>query len=278
MPVKVRCSGCEKVLNAPDKLRGKTVKCPKCQSPIKIPAPRQKSAKQEQDPFAEDFLSGLDLSQAEDESQRVCPRCGAAVSEDDFDCPACGADLTAGEAVASTSRRSPIGRKKKGPNKSLFYRNAWSDAFAFFQKNRGYAIKTSLIVFIMYLLHLGSAFMVMWCINLPPQAFWALLMFVFYMAPIGWIWHFFTETIKTSLGKQSKMKRVNFDFFTCIAYGIKFFAWQIVCGFPILLPAGIVAGVLFNSGSPMGAAIAQTVGSLLRGPGQRSARAWAAPR
>jgi hypothetical protein len=264
MPVKVRCSGCEKVLNAPDKLRGKTVKCPKCQSPIKIPAPEQKKTKQEPDAFGDDFLADLDLSQAEDQSQRICPRCGASVTEDDIDCPACGASLLAGGAVAGPGSKSPVGRKKKkGPNKSLFYRNAWSDAYAFLQKNKGYAIRTSLYVLILNTVFLGCVFMYNWCINPPPQAFWALLMFVFCMAPIGWVWHFVTESIKASLARQSKLKRVNFDFFTCVAYGIKFFAWQFLCGLPILLVAGIIGGFLFHSGAAIPGAIVLGVGALL---------------
>jgi len=264
MPVKVRCSGCEKVLNAPDKLRGKTVKCPKCQSPIKIPAPQQKKEKEEPDPFADDFLSDLDLSQAEDESQRICPRCGKSVGEEDIDCPKCGASLLAGGAIAGPASRSPIGRKKKkGPNKSLFFQKTWSDAWTFLKKNKGYAIRTSIYMLVLYTVFFGCVFMYNWCINKPPQAFWALILFVFYMAPIGWVWHFVTETIKASLGKQSKLKRVNFDFFTCVAYGIKFHAWQIVCAFPILLLSAIAGGFLIHSGAVIPGAIVSSIGSLL---------------
>lgn len=265
MPVKVRCSGCEKVLNAPDKLRGKTVKCPKCQSPIKIPAPQKKKEPAEPDPFGDDFLADLDLTHAEDRSQSICPRCGAPVTDDDIDCPACGASLLAtGGAVASAGGRGPVGsKKKKGPNKALFFQSTWGDAWEFLQKNKSYAIKTSLLTFFIYAFYLCFLFMFNWCINLPPKAFWGLLVFVFYMVPIGWVWHFVTETIKASLVKQSKLKRVHFDFFTSVAYGIKFFAWEIVCGLPILLISGVIGGFLITSGAVIPAVVVMGLSSLL---------------
>ena len=38
MAVKVRCPTCDKVLNAPDAARGKAVKCPGCDTKVKVPA------------------------------------------------------------------------------------------------------------------------------------------------------------------------------------------------------------------------------------------------
>src|SRR5690348_3791792 len=45
MPVKVRCSGCQKVLNAPERARGKAIKCPDCATVIKVPAEKQVATK-----------------------------------------------------------------------------------------------------------------------------------------------------------------------------------------------------------------------------------------
>src|SRR5262245_54945349 len=39
MPLLVECPSCSSRMNAPDKLAGKTVKCPKCQSAFSLPAP-----------------------------------------------------------------------------------------------------------------------------------------------------------------------------------------------------------------------------------------------
>lgn len=36
--MKVRCTGCQAVLKAPDNAAGKTIKCPKCETKLKIPA------------------------------------------------------------------------------------------------------------------------------------------------------------------------------------------------------------------------------------------------
>ncbi len=42
--IKVECSGCGRRLNAPDKLAGKNVACPKCSTPVAIPNATQSSA------------------------------------------------------------------------------------------------------------------------------------------------------------------------------------------------------------------------------------------
>jgi len=265
MPVKVRCSSCEKVLNAPDKLRGKTVKCPKCEAPLKIPAGQKKKSQEDSDASGDDFLADLDLSRAEDRSQRVCPRCGSSVKEDDFDCRSCGADLSSGGSpIPAAGSGGPIGQKKRrGPNKSEFFKGTWGDAWRFMMKNKGYAIRTSLLLLILVLLDLAFGWMLWWCVNIPPQMFWLLLTFVFAMAPIGWIWHLVTETINHSLKKKDKLKRVNFDFFTNVAFGIKFFVWQLVAAFPFVIVFGVGGGMLIKNGSVVPGAVLLGVGELL---------------
>lgn len=256
MPVKVRCSSCEKVLNAPDKLRGKTVKCPKCEAPLKIPTGQKKKSASDSDPFGGDFLADLDLSRAEDRSQRVCPRCGTALDEGDIECRGCGADLSSGGSPIPSSGGgggSPVGKKKrKGPKKSEFYKNVWGDAWRFLMNNKGYAFKTSMILLILNACLYGCSFMLFWCVNIPPQLFWLLLVFVFAMSPVGWVWHLATETIQHSLKKKDQLSRVNFDFFTCVAFGIKFYVWQIVVGFPFLLLLGVPGNLMVKGGSPAG--------------------------
>ena len=44
MPVKVRCTGCKKVLNAPDAARGKAIKCPHCQAKVRVPGEKGAAA------------------------------------------------------------------------------------------------------------------------------------------------------------------------------------------------------------------------------------------
>jgi len=265
MPVKVRCSSCEKVLNAPDKLRGKTVKCPKCEAPLKIPSGQKKKTKEDSDSSDDNFLADLDLSRAEDHSQQVCPRCGARVKEDDIDCRSCGADLSSGGTpIPAAGSGGPIGRKKrKGPNKGEFLKAVWGDAWRFLMKNKGYAIKTSIFLLVLVSLDLAFGWMLWWCVNPPPQMFWLLLTFVFAMAPIGWVWHLVTETINHSLKKKDVLIRVNFDFFTNVSFGIKFFVWQLVAAFPFVIVFGVGGGMMIKNGSIVPGAILIGIGELL---------------
>ena len=69
MPVKVRCRQCEKVFAAPDRARGKAVRCPGCREPVKVPAGKRKASPEAQEAGNagdDSFFSSLDLSQSED--------------------------------------------------------------------------------------------------------------------------------------------------------------------------------------------------------------------
>lgn len=138
MPVKVRCPSCRKVLTAPDKARGKALRCPNCEGRVSVPsgnrsaaAGRKKRVRRSADD--DDFLGGVDLNRLEDSSQPVCPRCGATTYEDDVLCPECGVNLATG--------RMPE-KKRKGPAPSAFYSEAWADSWAFLMENKGLAGKT----------------------------------------------------------------------------------------------------------------------------------------
>ncbi len=137
MAVKVRCPTCDKVLNAPDAARGKAIKCPGCETKVKVPAgdspvgnspasqgkstPRKSSgkvpAKKVEDPDSGEFLARLDLDDVADSSQAMCPKCGAALPEDATECPECGVDPSTGQLTASAKRR----RNMKGPDPAQFY-------------------------------------------------------------------------------------------------------------------------------------------------------------
>src|SRR5258708_17172811 len=104
MAVKVRCPTCEKVLNAPDAARGKAVKCPECDTKVKVPdddsskagssttrrsgskATSKKRAAADDD----EFLPGLDLDKVIDSSSQMCPKCGANIPEKATQCAKCG--------------------------------------------------------------------------------------------------------------------------------------------------------------------------------------------
>ena len=74
MPVKVKCSGCQTVLNAPDRVRGKAVKCPKCGTAIRVPAEAAVKRKATAEAHDDEFFSSLDVDRLEDRSTRVCQR------------------------------------------------------------------------------------------------------------------------------------------------------------------------------------------------------------
>ena len=99
MPVKVRCRKCEKVFAAPDRARGKAIRCPECREPVKVPGDKRKpTAKTGSAAGSEDetVFSSLDLSQAEDKTARLCPKCASEVSTDEKTCPYCHVDLQTG--------------------------------------------------------------------------------------------------------------------------------------------------------------------------------------
>lgn len=158
MPVKVRCPTCQKVLNAPDKARGKSLKCPSCEGRIRVPGgtssssgPARKPApagkKRRRRPAGDDdFLGGVDLNRLEDRSADVCPKCGATVYESDELCSACGIDLETGKVRA----------KRRGPDPSLYYGEAWSNSWAFLMANKKLAFFTGAVWTLFVLLYIGG--------------------------------------------------------------------------------------------------------------------------
>ena len=156
MPVKVQCPSCQKVVNAPDRARGKVLKCPQCKSRVKVPMGRRKTPagavagptdrpRRERSAADEDLLSGLDLSHAEDRSVKLCPRCAVEVTEDDIECPKCGVEIATG--VLSEKQRHR--RKRKGPDQDEYWNQAWSQSWKFLKQNwrRGMKLAVFLLVF-----------------------------------------------------------------------------------------------------------------------------------
>ena len=243
MPVKVRCQSCEKVFAAPDAARGKLMKCPGCAEKVKVPAgdgakssagakaPAKKPAKKDDDDDHEHTIKNLDLDKAEDENARVCPKCGQEIYEEEvYDCPACGLNFETGLTKA----------KQKGIDPKVFYRVVLKDSKQFLLDNKPFAIRTGIYTLVFTLLHFVCLFFVMWCVSPPPRYFWMGLAVVTFMVPFGWAWFLNSEIIKATMDKRGKLPRINFDMFTCVALGIKFFVWQILMGVQLLLPVAAV--------------------------------------
>ena len=90
MPIKVRCTGCEKVLSVADGARGKAVTCPNCRARVAVPregakqATTKNSAKPSSDvvnkksasksvkpPDSESELIAFDLTRSADANARI---------------------------------------------------------------------------------------------------------------------------------------------------------------------------------------------------------------
>jgi DNA-directed RNA polymerase subunit M/transcription elongation factor TFIIS len=256
MPVKVVCPSCEKVLNAPDAARGKAVRCPACETKVPVPAAEVKASakagakkapkKQLAHKDSGEFLSGLDLSKIEDDSARLCPKCGQTVTEDDQECPACGIDLSSGQIG-----KAALKARRGGPNQDLFYRNIWKDNWKFALKNKGLAFRTMLYCTVFFLLHALFLTGYFWCYNLPPKVFCGGLAFMALLAIPGWFWHLTVDVVHGTMAKKEKLKRVNFDFFACVALGIKFVAWQLVFFLPTYLVGGLIYWLCDRSEQPL---------------------------
>ncbi|MBI1311818.1 hypothetical protein GC176_11045 [bacterium] len=245
MPIKVRCE-CGAGLTVPDAARGKTVKCKKCGSPVRVPGgPRRKKAAAPQpqaDVHDEDFFNQLDLGGAEHGDIRICPKCAAEVDEEDIECPECGINLETGQLSAKQKKK----RSRGGPDPDLYYRLAWTDSWTFFKKNWTLGLRLSLFWSFFMTLTSAAVFMVTYCEQFPPKLFWGGLATAFYLGSIGCFWQLWTEIVKATMDQKDELKRFNFDFFADVAFGVKAIFWPVAVAFPLLAVWAGVAGLLLD--------------------------------
>ncbi len=258
MPVKVRCGGCEKVLNVPDKVRGKTIACPECSQKIKVPAegdsPSSKApaakaaAKPKAKPSQKDgeFLGGLDDYGIEDQEDQICPFCAKPIEEEDEICPSCGKDLATG-VMDKTQKKK---RSKEGKSTASFYKNVIRESWQFMLEFKGLALRTGGIMTFFTVLYMASFFMVLYCEKLPPKYFWVAMTTLMAVGSPGWVW-FLTRTLVANdlYGEKLDADRIHYDFFTNVALGLAAFLWPCVVSLPIILPGAIYGGfVKYSSG------------------------------
>jgi len=274
MPVKVRCRKCEKVFAAPDRARGKAIRCPECREPVKVPGGKRKPAGKQGSAGGSDdetVFSSLDLSQAEDKSARLCPKCAADVSADEKTCPYCHVDLQTGVVSSRMQKRL----KRKGPNPALFYKAAWGDSWRFMLSNQRLAIQTWIVNIIVVLLQTGMVFVGFWIVvtflpALPDelqqmqmgneekedepyrvpllselllkdgfQIMSGLTVFV-YMIITGWIWTMAVQIVRTTMARKTQAKRLSFQFVDSLANGFKMYFWGVIFPLPMMIFAAPV--------------------------------------
>lgn len=271
MPVKVRCRQCEKVFAAPDRARGKAVRCPGCREPVKVPTGKRKqSGDASEDESSADLsvFSSLDLSQAEDKRARLCPKCASEVSTEDRICPHCHINLQTGVVSSRMQKRL----KRKGPNPVLFYKAAWADSWRFMLSNQRLAIQTWIVTTGVALLQAGMVFVAFWIVVtflpkvttemeqmrqggagqedepykvpllsqlLLADGFQILsgLTLLLYMIVTGWIWTMAVQITRTTLARKTQAKRLAFQFVDSLANGFKMYFWGVIFPLPVMIIA-----------------------------------------
>ena len=267
MPVKVRCTSCDKVLTVPDTARGKAVKCPGCQQRIAVPDEdsssvgvkvpgkgggdkvKKKPAKPTKPADSEDALASFDLSRAEDTNARICNKCGFDMKyqdEEDTECPKCGFDAeTGGQGKKATKKAM------RGPDPADFYPGLAKSSWKFVLKNMNLAWRTAAYVAVCLLISMLCALAYLYLSQVPPRAFFALCFTVAFMVIPGWMWLLDIEVIQLTLERKDKFKRINFDFFLASAMGIMFLAWMVAVALPVMIvPLGVGIYLVNFAGSP----------------------------
>lgn len=100
MPIKFKCNSCQHVLTVPDNLAGKSGKCPKCQTALKVPVPKAAAAAAPAapafDPRMHSLLEEVGVVQ---KTGPICPSCQADIQPGVVVCINCGMNLQTGQKV-----------------------------------------------------------------------------------------------------------------------------------------------------------------------------------
>lgn len=236
---KIRCSGCEAVLNAPDKARGKTIACPKCGTKIKVPAGDAAPAKAKtagkpvEKESTIDFANlDLDRLQQEAEGGGVCPYCAAELDPEDPVCRQCGMNVEKGQMDAREHRR----RTLKGLDPQLFYTTAWKESWEFLLENLQLAMRTGGIWAFFATINATCTYMsLVYCKNWPTKTFWGGLAIISGLGIAGWFLSLIMSVITASIVKDKfRADRIYFDFFKAASAGWRVVFWPLVVIGPFL--------------------------------------------
>ncbi len=260
MPIKVRCSGCQKSLNAPDAARGKSVKCPSCGEKIRIPAgdagtervavsrtggkARQREA-QADDPLSGEIFANLNLKQLEAD-EKICPFCAEPMpgGEDASTvCPACGMDAATGKMDKKEAKR----RARRGPDIKEYWARAWSDPARFTLEYKALALRTGTFWTQFGMMFGICLFMAKdYCDKGPTITFWSGMTAIALLGIPGWGWTLAIKLIQTELFREKvNTDRIHFDFFSNVSIGLRGVIWPFI----VMLPFWLVVGALHLAGS-----------------------------
>lgn len=255
MPIKVRCPSCKKVLTAPDAARGKAVRCSGCQGVVKIPAgapegsvPAKKQSQVKSEGLQEstEFLLNLRAKDAVDKNSNVCPKCGADMEEDQTECSVCGIDITTGEMGRKAMRT-----QKKNLEASDFSKFVWSDAKRFVGKNKNLMFQTMGTTVLRLVMTICAFLVYLWCYRLPPKTLAGFVTLVSLVSILGWPWYLYLKVLEAALDKKDRLKRVSGDYFATVALGVKFIAWCVAFGLPMVLLGFVMMWVFSASGQAL---------------------------
>ena len=295
MPIAVQCSNCQKGMGVPSKYAGKTVKCPDCKAPLKIPAaagsagdasrPKrklptpdqakasaparrskpQRSQKPQRQRVAaasdSGFLDDLDLDGLSGPSSGgdICPKCAEPIAAASPTCPNCGYDTQTGSIDQKFLRR----KRNKGPDPSEFYKESLGDAKTFSLTNFLLVKKTATVWTLLCVLAAASWFMVRSVEGLPTRTFWVCFMSLCIFGIAGWFWSLGGEVMKLTMRREEAADRLNVDFFATLAIGIRAVLWPFLMGWPIwgvALIAASVSGLVFGGATFIGIVVATYLG------------------
>ena len=234
MPVKVACPDCAAVLKAPDKARGKALKCPKCGGRVPVPAGEAAAAPAKRQKVAAgtgEFLAGVDLSKAEDTSAEVCPKCGTEVFEEDVECPQCGADLVTGGKGVTQRRKARY--KSRGEDPKVYYKKAAGDAWAFLKKNKDVGVRLGVLASFASVTAAACGLMVAYCAFVPPKMFWGGLAVIGVLFLPGCLWVLQEAVTDLTFNGKQKFKRFRFDTLECVARGPRVLGWAMIALWPL---------------------------------------------
>jgi DNA-directed RNA polymerase subunit M/transcription elongation factor TFIIS len=234
MSVKVTCPDCERVINAPDRARGKAVKCPQCGKVVRVPAAAAVAKKvAAPPPSSSAMIATLDLDRIEDSESRICPKCGAEVGPEDVECPECHVDLETG----LLSARNKAEFSRKGPNPKLYYKEFISNGLEFMKKNKRLPIRLTTFSVMFVAIFIGCAFLSLWNVKPLARYFWMSCSVLALLVPPGLAWHLHAVIIDATMRKKKKLGKYNFDKFLGAALGLRLICWFLMVTAPLQLVA-----------------------------------------